>query len=57
MNHFGVLPPNLVLDTMLRDWLLEDIGRGDRKKAADFGTVFVLAAEAGFRIPNRTLKH
>ncbi len=30
MNHFGVLPPMLVLDTLLRDWLLEDIGRGDR---------------------------
>ena len=29
MNHFGVLPPKLVLDTLLRDWLLEDIGRGD----------------------------
>jgi nicotinate-nucleotide pyrophosphorylase (carboxylating) len=30
VNHFGVLPPMLVLDTLLRDWLLEDIGRGDR---------------------------
>jgi nicotinate-nucleotide pyrophosphorylase (carboxylating) len=30
VNHFGVLPPMLVLDTILRNWLLEDIGRGDR---------------------------
>jgi nicotinate-nucleotide pyrophosphorylase (carboxylating) len=30
VNHSGVLPPNLILDTLLRDWLLEDIGRGDR---------------------------
>ncbi len=29
MNHFGVLPPKLFLDPLLRDWLLEDIGRGD----------------------------
>ncbi|HEY9642259.1 MAG TPA: carboxylating nicotinate-nucleotide diphosphorylase [Coleofasciculaceae cyanobacterium] len=26
----GVLPPLLVLDQLLQDWLLEDIGRGDR---------------------------
>ena len=26
----AVLPPLLVLDELLRDWLLEDIGRGDR---------------------------
>lgn len=30
MSNFGVLPPDLVLEPMLRDWLLEDIGRGDR---------------------------
>ena len=30
MSHFGVLPPKLVLDRLLHDWLLEDIGRGDR---------------------------
>lgn len=30
MSNFGVLPPNLVLEPMLRTWLLEDIGRGDR---------------------------
>ncbi|MCF2151201.1 carboxylating nicotinate-nucleotide diphosphorylase [Desmonostoc muscorum LEGE 12446] len=30
MRNFGVLPPWLVLDPLLRGWLLEDIGRGDR---------------------------
>jgi len=30
VGNFGVLPPWLVLDPLLRDWLLEDIGRGDR---------------------------
>ncbi|MBC1241201.1 carboxylating nicotinate-nucleotide diphosphorylase [Nostoc sp. 2RC] len=30
MTKFGVLPPWLVLDPLLRSWLLEDIGRGDR---------------------------
>lgn len=30
MNSSGVLPPWLVLDPLLRGWLLEDIGRGDR---------------------------
>lgn len=34
MSHFGVLPPGLVLDTLLRNWLLEDIGRGDRTTQA-----------------------
>ncbi|KAB8331786.1 carboxylating nicotinate-nucleotide diphosphorylase [Scytonema tolypothrichoides VB-61278] len=34
MSHFGVLPPTLVLDKLLRDWLLEDIGRGDRTTQA-----------------------
>ncbi|MEP0812718.1 hypothetical protein NC996_26125, partial [Trichocoleus sp. ST-U2] len=26
----AVLPPSIVLDPMLRSWLLEDVGRGDR---------------------------
>jgi nicotinate-nucleotide pyrophosphorylase (carboxylating) len=26
----AVLPPLLVLDPLLKSWLLEDIGRGDR---------------------------
>ena len=30
MRNSGVLPPWLVLDPLLRSWLLEDIGRGDR---------------------------
>lgn len=30
MSKVGVLPPWLVLDPLLRGWLLEDIGRGDR---------------------------
>ncbi|WGV24388.1 carboxylating nicotinate-nucleotide diphosphorylase [Halotia branconii] len=30
MSKSSVLPPWLVLDPMLRNWLLEDIGRGDR---------------------------
>ncbi|MFN6563503.1 MAG: carboxylating nicotinate-nucleotide diphosphorylase [Nostoc sp. ChiSLP01] len=30
MRNFSVLPPWLVLDPLLRGWLLEDIGRGDR---------------------------
>ena len=30
MNTVAVLPPWLVLDPLLRSWLLEDIGRGDR---------------------------
>lgn len=30
MSKFGVLPPWVVLDPLLRGWLLEDIGRGDR---------------------------
>jgi nicotinate-nucleotide pyrophosphorylase (carboxylating) len=28
-NSTAVLPPFLVLDRLLQDWLLEDIGRGD----------------------------
>jgi nicotinate-nucleotide pyrophosphorylase (carboxylating) len=30
MKLSAVLPPSLVLDRLLQDWLLEDIGRGDR---------------------------
>ncbi|BAT51081.1 nicotinate-nucleotide pyrophosphorylase [Nostoc sp. NIES-3756] len=30
MSKSGVLPPWLVLDPLLRGWLLEDIGKGDR---------------------------
>ncbi|MBG1244238.1 carboxylating nicotinate-nucleotide diphosphorylase [Nostoc sp. NZL] len=30
MRNSGVLPPWLVLDPLLRGWLMEDIGRGDR---------------------------
>jgi nicotinate-nucleotide pyrophosphorylase (carboxylating) len=29
-NLVGALPPSLVLDPLLRNWLCEDIGRGDR---------------------------
>jgi nicotinate-nucleotide pyrophosphorylase (carboxylating) len=34
VSDFGVLPPNMVLEPMLRTWLLEDIGRGDRTTQA-----------------------
>jgi len=30
VRNSGILPPWLVLDPLLRGWLLEDIGRGDR---------------------------
>ncbi|MCX7596123.1 MAG: carboxylating nicotinate-nucleotide diphosphorylase [Fischerella sp.] len=30
MSNVGILPPWLVLDPLLHEWLLEDIGRGDR---------------------------
>ena len=30
MKTVAVLPPSLLLDPLLRNWLLEDIGRGDR---------------------------
>lgn len=30
MNTFAVLPPWIILDPLLHNWLLEDIGRGDR---------------------------
>ncbi|MBW4465965.1 MAG: carboxylating nicotinate-nucleotide diphosphorylase [Pegethrix bostrychoides GSE-TBD4-15B] len=32
----AVLPPRILLDRWLRDWLLEDIGRGDQTTAALF---------------------
>ncbi|MGG6269979.1 carboxylating nicotinate-nucleotide diphosphorylase [Leptolyngbya sp. AN10] len=34
MNKVAVLPPFLILDRILQDWLLEDIGRGDRTTQA-----------------------
>ncbi|NJM72438.1 MAG: carboxylating nicotinate-nucleotide diphosphorylase [Scytonema sp. RU_4_4] len=34
MNNSGFLPPRLVMDPILRDWLLEDVGRGDRTTQA-----------------------
>ncbi len=34
MNKISVLPPLLLLDRYLQDWLLEDIGRGDRTTQA-----------------------
>lgn len=41
MKAVAVLPPWLVLDSLLHNWLLEDIGRGDRTTqgllAEDFG--------------------
>lgn len=30
MKNISILPPWIALDPLLRDWLLEDIGRGDR---------------------------
>lgn len=38
MNAIAVLPPALVLDPLLQNWLLEDIGRGDRTTQALFAT-------------------
>ncbi|HTL88945.1 MAG TPA: carboxylating nicotinate-nucleotide diphosphorylase [Leptolyngbya sp.] len=34
MNKITALPPLLLLDRLLQDWLLEDIGRGDRTTQA-----------------------
>ena len=34
MSPIAVLPPLIVLDPLLRSWLLEDIGRGDRTTGA-----------------------
>lgn len=36
MTPIAILPPFLVLDRLLRDWLLEDIGRGDWTTQAIF---------------------
>lgn len=30
----AILPPNILLDPLLKNWLLEDIGRGDRTSAS-----------------------
>jgi nicotinate-nucleotide pyrophosphorylase (carboxylating) len=43
VKNFGVLPPWIVLDPLLRGWLLEDIGRGDRTT----NTLLVENATAG----------
>ncbi len=37
----AVLPPNILLDESLKNWLLEDIGRGDRSTAGLFATQIV----------------
>ena len=37
MSGQAVLPPWVVLDEMLEDWLREDIGRGDRTTQSIFG--------------------
>jgi nicotinate-nucleotide pyrophosphorylase (carboxylating) len=39
----GILPSFLMLDSLLRDWLLEDIGRGDRTTQS----IFPMGAETG----------
>lgn len=49
----GVLPPFLVLDPLLKHWLAEDIGRGDRTTQSLFafgsppGKAYWIAKEAG----------
>lgn len=49
----AILPPNLILDPLLRQWLLEDIGRGDRTTAsifpdtANIGKAYWLSKEDG----------
>ena len=49
----AVLPPNIVLDEYLKNWLLEDIGRGDRSTAGLFltkkvpGNAIWMVKEAG----------
>lgn len=49
----AVLPPNIVLDEYLKNWLLEDIGRGDRSTAGLFltkkvpGNAIWIVKEAG----------
>ncbi|NES08205.1 MAG: nicotinate-nucleotide diphosphorylase (carboxylating), partial [Okeania sp. SIO2F4] len=32
----AVIPPKIILDNLLKDWLLEDIGRGDRTTSGLF---------------------
>ncbi|MBW4491053.1 MAG: carboxylating nicotinate-nucleotide diphosphorylase [Trichocoleus desertorum ATA4-8-CV12] len=52
-NSTAVLPPFLVLDQLLQNWLLEDIGRGDRTtqglllRTIDLRKAHWLAKEAG----------
>src|SRR6476469_46889 len=52
-NSTAVLPPFVVLDQLLQNWLLEDIGRGDRttqsllSQSADLRTAKWIAKEAG----------
>ena len=49
----AILPPTLILDRLLQDWLLEDIGRGDRTTQAlfaeqlKFGRAEWICKEAG----------
>ena len=45
MNTAPVLPPLLVLDPLLRSWLLEDIGRGDRTTQGLLATEVTAQAE------------
>lgn len=62
----AILPPWIVLDSLLHDWLLEDIGRGDRTTSALFpaasiqGTAKWIVKEAGviagLPIADRTFK-
>lgn len=53
VRAIAVLPPWLVLDPLIRDWLLEDIGRGDRATGSLFagdierGTATWRAKQAG----------
>jgi len=62
----AILPPWIVLDSLLHNWLLEDIGRGDRTTSALFpaesvpGTAKWIVKEAGvvagLPIADRTFK-
>ena len=36
MKRMTVIPPSILLDPLLRSWLLEDMGRGDRSTASLF---------------------
>ena len=38
----GVIPPKIILDNLLKDWLLEDIGRGDRTTSGLFTEVMII---------------